>query len=167
MNFIMPLIFIKIHIYNQYSLFLRASDSVLLQKMSFQPAKLDVDPTILDSNLMVVDQPNDPFSSLFPSPPRQKKGLETLQTLLPGAQYDTTMVVPKPGMCVKTKNAAGTKFFINLCKLSEIPAPPPIEESELSRIISSEDYTSPWRVPMSLGTPRKEKDKSGIAFIDF
>jgi len=125
---------------------------------NFQPAKLDVDPTILDSNLMVVDQPEDPFSSLFPT---SNKKNHSLDKLLPGAQYDSKSVIPKPGMCIKTKNAAGTKFFINLCKLAEIPAPPPIEESELSRIISSEDYTSPWRCPMSLGTPRKEKDKSG------
>jgi len=125
---------------------------------NFQPAKLDVDPTILDSNLMVVDQPEDPFSSLFPTSSTKNHSLDKL---LPGAQYDSKSVIPKPGMCVKTKNAAGTKFFINLCKLAEIPAPPPIEESELSRIISSEDYTSPWRVPMSLGIPRKEKDKSG------
>ena len=125
---------------------------------NFQPAKLDIDPSILDSNLVVVDKEDDPFSQLFPSKP---KTTNPLQSLLPEDEYQSTTVIPKPGLCVKTKNAAGNKFFINLCKLSQIPAPPPIEEAELAKLIEDEDYTSLWRVPMSLGTPRKEVDKSG------
>ena len=125
---------------------------------NFQPAKLDIDPSILDSNLMVLEKEDDPFSQLFPTKP---KAPNPLASLLPEDEFQSTTVVPKPGLCIKTKNAAGSKFFINLCKLSEIPAPPPIEESELAKLIEDEDYTSLWRVPMSLGTPRKEMDKSG------
>ena len=36
-----------------------------------------------------------------------------------------------------------------------------MEEQELERMIAEEDYSNLWRVPMSLGEPRKEKDKSG------
>ena len=36
-----------------------------------------------------------------------------------------------------------------------------MEEGELERMIAEEDYSNLWRVPMSLGEPRKEKDKSG------
>ena len=127
---------------------------------NFQPAKLDVDSSILDSGLKIVDDPEDQISQLFPSSQRKNNPINTL--LSAGeADYQTATVVPKPGICVKTKNAAGTKFFINLCKLAEIPAPPPIEESELSRLIESEDYSNLWRVPMSLGAPRRETDKSG------
>lgn len=127
---------------------------------NFQPAKLDVDSSILDSGLKIVDDPEDQISQLFPSSQKNNNPINTL--LSAGeAEYQTATVVPKPGICVKTKNATGNKFFINLCKLAEIPAPPPIEESELTRLIESEDYTNLWRVPMSLGAPRRETDKSG------
>ena len=126
--------------------------------MSFQPAKLDVESGILDSNLKIIND-TDPLDSLFPGMTQPKKNV--LDSLVPQAEYQTTKVVPKPGLCVKTKNAVGTKFFINICKLSEIPPPPPIDESELAKMIESEDYSNLWRVPMSLGAPRTEKDKAG------
>ena len=124
---------------------------------SFQPAKLDVDPSILDTNLMMVQNEEDPLASLFPSQPKKNP----LNSLLPEDEFESVTVVPKPGLCVKAKNKDGTKFFINICKLPEIPSPPPIEEAELAKVISDEDYTNLWRVPMSLGAPRSEKDKSG------
>ena len=125
---------------------------------NFQPAKLDVESGILDSNLKIIND-SDPLDSLFPGLAQPKKN--ALDSLVPQSEYQTTQVVPKPGLCVKTKNAVGTKFFINICKLAEIPPPPPIDESELAKMIESEDYSNLWRVPMSLGAPRKEKDKSG------
>jgi len=132
-----------------------------MSEKNFQPAKLDVDPSILDSNLMIVSNPeaeqvNSLFSSFGPSSP------SPLSSLMPEEDYPSTTVVPKPGLCIKTKNIDGSKFFINLCKLTEIPPPPPMEEEELSKMIESEDYNNLWRVPMSLGAPRKEKDKSGV-----
>jgi len=131
----------------------------MAEKSSFQPAKLDVDPSILDSNLMIVSNLEaEQLNSLFPSVVSKEKHLSSL---LPEDDFPSTTAIPKPGLCVKTKDIDGTKFFINLCKLTEIPPPPPIEESELTRMIETEDYTNLWRVPMSLGAPRKEKDKSG------
>jgi len=127
---------------------------------SFQPARLDVDPTILDSNLMIVSNTEaDQFNSLFPS--LGTSAPNPLSSLVPEAEHPSTTVTPTQGICIKTKNNAGSKFFINLCKLSEIPPPPPMEEAELTKMIATEDYSNLWRVPMSLGAPRKEKDKSG------
>jgi len=124
---------------------------------NFQPARLDIESSILDSNLKIVEEADDPLASLFPGMAPQKK----MDSLVPAVEYQSTKVVPKPGLCVKTKNATGTKFFINICKLAEIPPPPPIEESDLAKMIESEDYSCLWRVPMSLGAPRKETDKAG------
>ena len=46
--------------------------------------------------------------------------VEELDSLLPAPEYPSLTVVPKPGLCVKTKNDKGIKFFINICKLSEV-----------------------------------------------
>lgn len=125
----------------------------------FQPARLDVDPSILDNQLNIVggnaDEENDIFKSMTNT--SQPK----IETLLPEEEYPSLVVYPKPGLCLKTKNAKGTKFFVNLCRLNEIPAPTPISEQELERVIADEDYTTLWRVPMSIGEPRTVKDKAG------
>ena len=54
---------------------------------NFQPAKLDVDSSILDSGLKIVEDPEDQISQLFPSSRRQNP----INTLLSGgeAEYDT------------------------------------------------------------------------------
>ena len=46
--------------------------------------------------------------------------MEELDSLLPAPEYPSLTVVPKPGLCVKTKNDKGIKFFINICRLSEV-----------------------------------------------
>ena len=46
--------------------------------------------------------------------------VEELDSLLPAPEYPSLTVVPKPGLCVKTKNDKGIKFFVNICKLSEV-----------------------------------------------
>jgi len=124
---------------------------------AFQPARLDVDPSILDSQLNIVgsNEEEDIFRSIkSPSQPK-------IETLMPEAEYPSLLAYPKPGLCLKTRNAQGKKFFLNLCRLDEIPAPTPITEKELERVIADEDYTTLWRVPMSIGEPRTVKDKSG------
>jgi len=70
-------------------------------------------------------------------------------------------VTPEPGICVKTRNLAGGKVFVNVCKINEIPPARPITEDQLQKIIAEEDYATDFRVPMSLGEPRAEKDKAG------
>ena len=120
---------------------------------NFQPARLDIESSILDSNLKIISESADPLDSLFPGLGNTKK--PGLDSLVPSEEYQSTKVVPRPGLCVKTKNAAGTKFFINICKLAEIPPPPPIEESELAKMIESEDYSCLGTACLSTGrSPR-------------
>jgi hypothetical protein len=54
-------------------------------------------------------------------------------------------VTPEAGMCVKTKNIAGEKVFVNICKIQEIPPAPPLSEEKLQEIILSEDYTADYK----------------------
>jgi len=128
---------------------------------SFQPAKLDVDSTLLDKSLHFVSNPEEEeLNSLFSSISTNNK-VQEMDNLVPEPTYPTIMVTPSPGICIKTKTESGQKFFLNLCKLNEIPPPPPITAKELEDVISREDYSDLWRVPMSIGAPRKEVDKSG------
>ena len=50
-----------------------------------------------------------------------------------------------PGMCVKTKNIAGDKVFLNFCKVHAIPPAKPISENALQDIIAHENYNSDYR----------------------
>jgi len=126
---------------------------------NYQPAKLDVDSSLLDSQLSFVqNSTEDEIDKLFFNQMKQDNKIETL---IPEEEYSSVTVYPKPGLCVKTKNDKGMKFFLNLCRVDEIPAPTPMKEEELERMIAEEDYENLWRVPMSIGAPRKEKDKSG------
>lgn len=77
---------------------------------------------------------------------------------LGGIPYVT--VVPSPGFCVKTKNDSGQKIFINVCHSDKVPEPRDITDEELLKLLDSEDPFS-FRVPMSLGEPHAEIDKSG------
>lgn len=121
----------------------------------FQPQTLEVDEKIFDKNLRIVeDLDND---QAFMYRPLDKKAT----SLLPEPELPSVTIAPDSGMCVKTKNIEGEKFFINVCKIQAIPPARPIDEERLQNIIASEDYTSDYKIPMSLGSPRTEKDKSG------
>lgn len=64
-------------------------------------------------------------------------------------------------MCIKAfKVGSKEKFFINICHTSEIPAPKDITESELHKLIETQNATE-FKVPLSVTKPRKGKDKSG------
>ena len=69
-------------------------------------------------------------------------------------------VAPKPGFCIKTKNEKGDKVFINVCTGENLPVPKEISDEELLELLDSED-PSGFRIPMSLGEPHAEVDKSG------
>ena len=79
---------------------------------------------------------------------------------------DSVLETPKPGFCVKTRTESGTKVFINICTSDKIGQPPDINGDELQEIIQSEDV-SRFRVPMSVGPPHGEMDKSGAACTSY
>lgn len=126
----------------------------------FQPAKLEVDGGILDRSLQILPSPSGidaEAERLFATPiTAPTLSLATDAALLPA--FDVT---PEPGMCVKTRNLAGGKIFVNFCKINEIPPARPVTEDQLQKIIAEEDYATDFKIPMSLGEPRDEKDKAG------
>ncbi|CAB3223855.1 unnamed protein product [Arctia plantaginis] len=115
--------------------------------MTKKSISLDVDPTILESNMRIVkDNPvEDEFNKL-------------LSAVDP---VPSKLVKPKPGFCVKTfTKSDNKKVFVNICVTDAIPCPRDITNEELMQILSSEDPSS-YRVPMSIGEGRTESDNSG------
>lgn len=81
-----------------------------------------------------------------------------LQGLNPDQAPSCNTVVPDPGLCIKTRNDK-EKVFINICKTDHMPAPRDITKEELMALLDSE--SPDYRVPMGLGEPHAELDKSG------
>ncbi|XP_063798947.1 PIH1 domain-containing protein 1 [Pseudophryne corroboree] len=84
---------------------------------------------------------------------------QEIQSRLPNPP-DSKQIRPQPGFCIKTRTSKNAKIFINICKSSQIPAPPDLSEQELVTILESDD-PSGYRVPMSIGEPHVEVDNSG------
>ncbi|XP_034253409.1 PIH1 domain-containing protein 1-like [Thrips palmi] len=107
---------------------------------------LDVDPSILENNLLITD-PDGGLDSLFPkeSGPQSK------------------VVNPIPGLCLKLRLASEDhgKVFINLCHTQDIPAPEDISDERLVELWNTTTGTCDYRVPLSIGERRAEPDKSG------
>ncbi|KAG8434147.1 hypothetical protein GDO86_012499 [Hymenochirus boettgeri] len=87
------------------------------------------------------------------------KAKQELQSRLPSVP-ESKQIRPQPGFCIKTRTAENTKIFINICKTTDIPAPPDLSEAELVNILESDD-PSGYRVPMSIGEPHVEVDNNG------
>eukprot|EP00117_Sycon_ciliatum_P018398 scpid39563/ scgid17026/ PIH1 domain-containing protein 1 len=92
---------------------------------------------------------------------------EEKDLVLPGTEpmkpvVDSILETPKPGFCVKTRSEDGQKVFLNICTSDKINEPPDISETELQRILETEDVGK-FRVPLSAGPPHAEVDKSGAA----
>lgn len=66
------------------------------------------------------------------------------------------------GFCVKSREiGTEAKVFINVCKTDAIPPPPKhMSEDELRQLLDSDEITE-YKVPMSIGELRTEKDKKG------
>lgn len=133
----------------------------------FHPQTLDVDESILNKALRIVGDDGASEMSKDAAGSAKKVGsmLNTTNQIFPRETMPVIKVTPHPGLCVKSKNIEGDKVFINICKIMEIPPPPPLTEDKLKEIIATEDYSTDFRVPMSLGGPRQEKDKSGSACL--
>ena len=69
-------------------------------------------------------------------------------------------ILPKPGFVIKTKNEAGEKIFMNILSSFELPAPKEISDAELQQLLEDPDATQ-FKVPLALGDPHAETDKSG------
>ena len=87
----------------------------------FQPARLEVDGGILDRSLQILPPPSGmdaEAEKLFAAAPAARAPIlsATDAALLPALD-----VTPEPGICVKTRNLAGGKVFVNVCKINEIP----------------------------------------------
>lgn len=101
-----------------------------------------------------------------------ESGMDTSQSLMGIVDKDTgpekrtadgvpyVILTPHPGFCVKLKNKSGEKVFINICHSDMVPPTREITDSELLKILESDDLTQ-FRIPMCIGEPRAEVDKSG------
>ncbi|KAK7107474.1 PIH1 domain-containing protein 1-like [Littorina saxatilis] len=69
-------------------------------------------------------------------------------------------VTPSPGFCVKLKTKSGEKVFINVCHSDMVPPTRDISDDELLKVLESDDMTQ-FRIPMCIGEPHAEVDKSG------
>ena len=68
-----------------------------------------------------------------------------------------------PFFCIKTKHLRpdGGKVFLNICGAHAVPSPPEITDDELKERVEEaeeQNLTVAYRVPISLGPPRLEKD---------
>ena len=72
------------------------------------------------------------------------------------AQNQGEQVTPLPGFVAKTRSAThkGRKVFINVCQSDHVDKPAPVEGADDSEEVQ-------MRIPMSLGPPREDLDKSG------
>lgn len=96
-----------------------------------------------------------------------------------GVELPSQLISPQAGFCMKTakipegdnpwSNSKGwppgaEKVFLNICFSEKLPDPPDITEEKLVELIQvTEDAEGAegFRVPMSLGEPHAELDKSG------
>ncbi|XP_054263845.1 PIH1 domain-containing protein 1-like [Macrosteles quadrilineatus] len=111
---------------------------------------LDVDPTLLENNLLLKDAPDDDDLDSFISTLKSKGATNTPWKL----------VKPNPGFVVKTRSESGEKIFLNICHTEDIPPPRDLSDAELIKILESEEPSS-YRLPMSIGDLHQESDKSG------
>jgi hypothetical protein len=106
----------------------------------FQAKTLEVDESLFDKSLRIIDS-GGPSSGMVNNP----ASFDNKKTLFPEEELPSVAVVPDPGMCVKTKNIAGDKVFLNFCKVHAIPPAKPISENALQDIIANENYNSDYR----------------------
>lgn len=113
-----------------------------------------MDSSLLDGNLEDKDAL---FNQLLMNAAAEDPGL---LSALSKQAIPTTQVIPKPGFCLKTKNDKDEKIFINICMADNVPSPKDLSDKELIEILESDDPTG-FRIPMSIGEPHAEIDKSG------
>lgn len=130
--------------------------------MSLKPSsamRLEIDESIIHSQLKF-NKEDEEFQQLLSAAISERDSV-------PVDDFPYKTVKPKPGLCAKTQNIiTSQKVFVNICHTTIIPAPADITESELTRILES-DEPSTFRIPMSLGEGHEEVDKSGQPCIAY
>lgn len=116
--------------------------------MTKNSVSLDIEPSILENNMRIVQE--------TPIEKELKNMFENVDTV------PCRTVTPNPGFCVKSFTKPDRKkIFVNVCTTDAIPSPRDISTEELRNILNSDDPSN-YRLPMSLGEGRIEKDKSGL-----
>ncbi|XP_013794473.1 PIH1 domain-containing protein 1-like [Limulus polyphemus] len=110
--------------------------------------------------LDVPDIPNRQTQQFFSEITNEMKDLFSVIRDEPEKTTSSKSIKPDPGFCIKTKDSNEEKIFLNICCSPELPEPKEISEDELLCILQSDD-PSTYRIPMSLGEPHVELDKSG------
>uniref|UniRef100_A0A224YDG1 PIH1 domain-containing protein 1 n=1 Tax=Rhipicephalus zambeziensis TaxID=60191 RepID=A0A224YDG1_9ACAR len=102
------------------------------------------------------------YESLFRQADEEfRQFVKTLSNESGAPKLKSKSIKPLQGFCIKTKDSSnGSKLFINICHTPELPEPQDISDEELMHILGSDDPTT-YRVPLSLGLPHEEVDKSG------
>jgi len=84
------------------------------------------------------------------------------------AQIQRLEITPVPVYCLKLKSSDDKKVFVNVCEHEKLPAPKDQTDEQLfmmmQNILSDADDDSTmmdYRVPMSIGEPHVETDKTG------
>ncbi|KAI8904634.1 PIH1 family [Powellomyces hirtus] len=101
-----------------------------------------------------------------------KEGGNPNDPLSPDA-IPSTEIIPEPGFVVKTQNRkkvenwpVGLKVFINVCHSPNVPAPPLATNDEIRKALNAEDNAA-YKVPLSLSSPKPDRDKSGKMCLVF
>ncbi|KAL5009731.1 hypothetical protein ScPMuIL_012036 [Solemya velum] len=109
----------------------------------------------MDATLLEPDSHEALFQKLL-----LESGSEIPGSVPPSDVIPSTVIKPKPGFCLKTRNDKEEKVFINICTAENVPQPKDISETDLLGLLDSDDPTG-FRIPMSIGQPHAEVDKSG------
>ncbi|KAJ3147116.1 PIH1 domain-containing protein 1 [Geranomyces michiganensis] len=100
-------------------------------------------------------------------------GADGTELLPPADAFPSTSLVPEPGFVVKTHNLetvgdwpVGLKVFINVCQSPHVPSPPLATDEEIRAALNAEDNAA-YKVPLSLSSPKADRDKSGKMCLVF
>eukprot|EP00668_Euglena_longa_P046267 GGOE01061951.1.p1 GENE.GGOE01061951.1~~GGOE01061951.1.p1 ORF type:complete len:555 (+),score=184.50 GGOE01061951.1:126-1667(+) len=85
----------------------------------------------------------------------EEEYLKQLEREAEEGNYQLQILIPESAFCVKCRNKAREKVYINICTSDKVE-------------IFREDYTgqsrnATWNIPLSIGKPRSEVDKHGKA----
>uniref|UniRef100_A0A1B6L6K9 PIH1 domain-containing protein 1 n=1 Tax=Graphocephala atropunctata TaxID=36148 RepID=A0A1B6L6K9_9HEMI len=114
---------------------------------------LDVDPSIMEKNLLLEGLKDEELDSLIST-------LKDQQAKVANSDQPWKLVKPSQGFVVKTRTVDGEKIFLNICHTEEVPAPQDVCDDKLLEIMQS-DEPSTYRLPLSIGDLHEEPDKSG------